>query len=125
MTEKAERPLSPHLQIYRWPLNMALSILHRMTGAAMAAGLAMVAWMLLAAASGEDYYGQFVWFCSTALGRLMLFGWSAALFYHMCNGVRHLCWDTVHLLELKNANRAGYIVLAAAALLLFWFWRTA
>lgn len=125
MTEKAERPLSPHLQIYRWPLGMAMSILHRMTGAAMAVGLVMVTWMLLAAASGAAAYDQFTGFCNTPVGRLMLFGWSAALFYHMCNGVRHLCWDTVHLLELKNANRAGYIVLAAAALLLVWFWRAA
>lgn len=122
MTQKAERPLSPHLQIYRWQLTMAMSILHRMSGAALAMGLVMVMWMLLAAAYGEGAYDRFIGVCNTPVGKLALFGWSAALFYHMCNGVRHLFWDTGRLFALKDAYRSGYIVWIAAALLLIWFW---
>ncbi len=115
MTGKTERPLSPHLQIYRWQLTMAMSILHRMCGVALAAGIAMIVWLLVSAATGEDAYNQFTAFCNTTIGKLMLSGWAAALSYHLCNGVRHLIWDTVHLLEIRNAYRAGYIVLIVAA----------
>lgn len=122
MSEKTARPLSPHLQIYRWQLTMALSILHRVCGAALAVGTVMVVWMLLAAAWGPESYDRFVALCNTKIGKLALFGWSAALFYHMCNGVRHLFWDTGRLFDIKNAYRAGYLVLIVAALLLAWFW---
>lgn len=122
MSEKTTRPLSPHLQIYRWQLTMSLSILHRVCGAALAVGTVMVVWMLLAAAWGEEPYNQFVALCNTFIGKLALFGWSAALFYHMCNGVRHLFWDTGRLFDIKNAYRAGYLALIVAASLLAWFW---
>ena len=122
MSEKAGRPLSPHLQVYRPQLTTVMSIIHRMCGAALAVGTAMVLWLLLAAAAGETAYDQFIWVCNTIVGKLALFGWSAALFYHACNGVRHLFWDTGRLLDIKDAYRAGYLVLAAAALILFWFW---
>jgi succinate dehydrogenase / fumarate reductase cytochrome b subunit len=117
MTGKTERPLSPHLQIYRWQLTMAMSILHRICGAALAVGIAMIVWLLVSAAAGEDAYNQFIAFCNSLIGKLMLSGWALALSYHLCNGVRHLIWDTVHLFELKNAYRAGYVVLLAAAAL--------
>ena len=122
MSHKAERPLSPHLQVYKPQLTSVMSILHRMAGAALAVGTVMIVWLLLAAASGEAAYNQFIWVCNTAVGKLALFGWSAALFYHLCNGVRHLFWDTGRLFEIKSAYRAGYVVLAVTALLLFWFW---
>lgn len=115
MTGKTERPLSPHLQIYRWQLTMAMSILHRMCGAALAVGIGMIVWLLVSAAAGEDAYNQFIAFCNTTMGRVMLSGWALAASYHLCNGVRHLVWDTVHLLELKNAYRSGYAALLAAA----------
>lgn len=118
----AARPLSPHLQIYRWPLGMAMSILHRMTGAALAVGTLMVVWMLLAAASGPAAWAVFTGFAGSGLGMLMLFGWTVALFYHMCNGVRHLFWDSVLLFKLQNAKRAGLVVLLMTAVMTVLFW---
>lgn len=117
------RPLSPHLQIYRWPLGMAMSILHRMTGAALAVGIVMVVWMLAAAAAGPAAWDVFQSVVKSPLGMLALFGWTIALFYHMCNGVRHLVWDTARLFDLKHAKLAGLAVLVAAAALtaLLWF----
>lgn len=117
-----KRPLSPHLQVYRWPLGMAMSIMHRITGAALATGLLVVSWMLLAAATGPGAWGIFQDFVTSGLGLLMIFGWSLALFYHMCSGVRHLIWDTVHLFTLKNARRSSLIVLFCAAALTVIFW---
>ncbi|MBU0800019.1 MAG: succinate dehydrogenase, cytochrome b556 subunit, partial [Alphaproteobacteria bacterium] len=109
--KNSPRPLSPHLQIYRWPLGMAMSIMHRASGAALAVGTLMIIWMLLAAAYGPSAWQDFNDFASSGLGQVMLFGWTAALFYHLCNGVRHLIWDTAHLFKLENANRAGLVVL--------------
>jgi succinate dehydrogenase / fumarate reductase cytochrome b subunit len=113
----SERPLSPHLQIYRWRLTMALSILHRATGVALAVGTLVVVWMLLAAATGEAAFTQFVTCVSSLPGQVMLFGWTVALFYHMLNGVRHFVWDTGRGYELKTAFASGYIVLILTALL--------
>lgn len=112
-----ERPLSPHLQIYRWTLTMAMSILHRATGVALAVGTLMVIWMLLAAASGEAAFAQFQSFNSSLIGQFMLFGWTVSLFYHMGNGVRHLFWDFGVGFEIPTAYRSGYAVLAFTALL--------
>lgn len=123
VSPKMQRPLSPHLQVYRWQLTMAMSILHRMAGAALAVGTLMVVWWLVAAATGEEAYYHAMEFTESPLGLFMLFGWSAALFYHMCNGVRHLIWDTGRLFEIKNAYRAGYVVLLCAALLTGAVWK--
>ena len=112
----ADRPLSPHLQIYRWRLTMAMSILHRATGIALAVGTLMVIWMLLAAATGESAFTQFQNFAASPLGLFMLFGWTVSLFYHMFNGVRHLFWDIGLGFEIKSAFRSGYAVLIATAL---------
>lgn len=126
MAEKAankiERPLSPHLQVYRWSLTMAMSILHRATGAALAAGTLMVVWLLLSAASGAEAYGTFRTFCHSPLGMFMLFGWSAALYYHALNGIRHLFWDMGFFFKIENAYRTGYAVLAGTALLTVATW---
>ena len=117
-----ERPLSPHLQVYRPQLTSAMSILHRMCGAALAVGTLMVTWGLLAAVAGEGAWEQFSGFSRSPVGTLMIFCWSAALYYHLCNGVRHLIWDTVRLIDIKGAYRAGYTVLASAALLTALTW---
>jgi succinate dehydrogenase / fumarate reductase, cytochrome b subunit len=109
------RPLSPHLQIYRPQLTSMMSILHRITGAALSAGGLMLAWWLVSAAMGEQAYDVFRKFAGSPLGLFMLFGWSFCLYYHLFNGIRHLVWDTVHLLDIGNAYRAGYIVLALTA----------
>ncbi len=109
------RPLSPHLQIYRWPMNMAMSILHRMTGAALSVGVLFFIWWLVAAALGPEAYAVFAWFCGTPLGLLMLFGWTLCMFYHLGNGIRHLVWDSGFLFEKKNANIGGWLVLLFTA----------
>ena len=112
-----DRPLSPHLQIYRWRLTMAMSILHRMTGAALAVGTLVLIWALVAAAYGEAAFGQFVTCMSSLPGQVLLFGWSVALFYHMSNGLRHLFWDMGLGFELKAAYCSGYFVFLLTALL--------
>ncbi len=111
-----QRPLSPHLQIYRWQLTMAMSILHRITGVALSIGGLMVAWWLVAAELGEGPYNIARDFAASPLGLFMLFGWSFCLYYHLFNGIRHLLWDTVRLLKIENAYRAGYVVLLCTVL---------
>jgi len=93
-TKAPERPLSPHLQIYRWPLPMAMSILHRMTGAGLYVGTLLMAWWLIAASLGPNAYGKFGAFINSFFGRLILFGYTFALIHHMLGGIRHLIWDT-------------------------------
>ena len=90
---KAERPLSPHLQIYRPTLTMLMSIVHRITGGALYFGTLLLTWCLLAAASGPTDYATVQWFMETLLGRLILFGYTWALLHHMLGGIRHLIWD--------------------------------
>ena len=93
-TKMTERPLSPHLQIYRWPLPMAMSIAHRITGAGLYVGTLLMAWWLIAAASGPNAYSRVGAFVNSNLGRLILFGYTWALIHHMLGGIRHLIWDT-------------------------------
>jgi succinate dehydrogenase / fumarate reductase cytochrome b subunit len=88
----AERPLSPHLQIYKPTLTMMMSIVHRITGGALYFGMLLVAWWLIAASSPNGY-ARFQWFASSWIGRLILFGYTWALIHHMLGGVRHLIWD--------------------------------
>src|SRR5688500_2907199 len=90
---RQDRPLSPHLQIYRWQITMVMSILHRITGVALAVGTLLLIWWLVAAAAGPDAFATAQDFLGSILGRLLLLGWSWALFYHLCNGIRHLAWD--------------------------------
>ena len=116
------RPLSPHISIYRWPITMALSILHRATGVAMAVGLIVLAAWLMNAAAGPDQYLRFQMLMSTMLGRLLLIGWSLAFFYHLSNGIRHLVWDSGRGFEKAQANRSSYVVLTSAAVLTALFW---
>src|SRR5215470_8516739 len=87
------RPLSPHLGIYRWQLTMTLSILHRATGIALAAGTLLVVAGLLALAAGPESYAKVQTFCASLPGILLLAGWSWSLCFHLCNGIRHLAWD--------------------------------
>jgi succinate dehydrogenase / fumarate reductase cytochrome b subunit len=93
------RPLSPHLQIYRPMLTMMMSIAHRITGAALYFGMLLLAWWLIAAASGPNAYANFEWFIGSWIGRLVLFGYTWALLHHMLGGIRHLIWDTLHGFE--------------------------
>ena len=92
----AERPLSPHLSIYKPMLTMMMSIAHRITGIALYAGTLLLVWWLLAAASGANPYAKVQWFMGTIIGRLILFGYTWALMHHMLGGIRHFIWDTGH-----------------------------
>ena len=122
--QQTERPLSPHLSIYRWPITMVLSILHRATGIAMSLGFVVfVAW-LFDAASGPDTYNVFLGAMGSAIGRLLLVGWSLAFFYHLANGVRHLIWDMGRGLEKAQANTGAWLVLVIAVVLTALLWWT-
>ncbi|MFN3496909.1 succinate dehydrogenase, cytochrome b556 subunit [Pannonibacter sp. Q-1] len=90
---KGSRPLSPHLQIYKPILTMVMSILHRVTGGALYFGTLLLAWWLIAAASGEAYYDFVNGLMGSILGRLVLFGFTWALVHHMLGGIRHFIWD--------------------------------
>lgn len=90
----AARPLSPHLQIYRPMLTMMMSIVHRITGIGLYFGTLLLAWLVIAAASGPAPYANFEWFAGSWIGRFILFGYTWALIHHMLGGVRHLIWDT-------------------------------
>jgi succinate dehydrogenase / fumarate reductase, cytochrome b subunit len=118
----AERPLSPHLQVYRWQLTSVMSILHRASGVALAAGTILLVWWLGAASDGPGPYAGVQGFLGSWLGRILLFGWSLALFYHLCNGLRHLWWDTGRGLELRSVYASGWAVVAATVVLTLIAW---
>lgn len=117
-----ERPLSPHLQIYRWPITMVLSILHRITGVGLGLGTLLLAWWLAAAAAGPDYYATAQAVLGSWFGRLVLFGFTWSLFLHLCNGIRHLFWDMGYGYEVKLANRTGWVTLIASLVLTLLAW---
>ena len=110
----AGNPLSPHLQIYRPQLTSAMSILHRITGVALAVGSLMLLYWLCAAAQGPDAYAGAQRCLGSLPVQLLLFGWTFAFYYHLCNGIRHLLWDTGWGFDLGTAYKTGYLVLAAA-----------
>lgn len=117
-----ERPLSPHLQIYKLELPMVLSGLHRITGIALSLGsLLLVGWIVSAAHSAEAFAGMSR-FLGGFIGQFLLFGWSFSLIYHSVNGVRHLIWDTGRLLEIKQIHSSGKIVLALSIALTLLVW---
>ncbi|MGB5345111.1 MAG: succinate dehydrogenase, cytochrome b556 subunit [Woeseia sp.] len=116
------RPLSPHLSIYRWPITMTLSILHRVSGIVLSVGLIAFAWWLLATSTGAAEYRQFADFASSLPGQLMLIGWTAAFFYHLANGIRHLVWDFGYGFEISTANASAWFVLVLTVLLTAGFW---
>ena len=120
---KVDRPLSPHLQIYRWYLTMALSIVHRASGIALSFGLLFLTWWLVALAGGEEPFARVEWWKDTVLGVLFLFGMTLALTYHLANGVRHLIWDMGYGFEPEVAKMSGIAALAFAgtATVLTWF----
>ena len=117
-----DRPLSPHLQIYAWQWTMALSILHRASGVGLAVGTLILVWWLLALAYGGPSFDVVQSVIGHWFGRLCLFGWTWALFYHLCNGIRHLVWDTGRGFELDTARNSGYLVFAASVVLTVLAW---
>lgn len=120
--KKVERPLSPHLQVYDLPLTAKTSIMHRMSGVVLSLGMVLIIAFLVSAAMGEESYNCMIECLSSIYGRIVLFGWSMALFYHMVNGMRHMIWDTGAMLDKKNAEKSGYYVIALAGALVFSCW---
>ena len=116
------RPLSPHLQVYRPQLTSMLSIAHRITGVALAVGTLLLVYWLAAAAGGPESYAAAQGFIGSFFGQLLLFGWTIALFYHLANGIRHLFWDAGYGFELPTVQRSGHAVLAATVVLTVVSW---
>jgi succinate dehydrogenase / fumarate reductase cytochrome b subunit len=117
-----KRPLSPHLQIYRWQITNTMSILHRLTGVALSVGTLLLLYWLASAAAGPASFATAQAVIGSWIGRLALFGWSIALFYHLCNGLRHLAWDAGYGFSLPAVTKSGMAVFGAAAVLTLAAW---
>jgi len=116
------RPLSPHLQVYKPQITTLTSILHRITGVALAAGTVLLVWWLVAAATSDRAYAAATWFIGSWIGLLMLFGWTLALWFHFCNGIRHLFWDFGYGFDLPTAHATGRATLIGAVALTVLTW---
>ena len=116
------RPLSPHLQIYRLPLPALMSISHRLSGVVLSTGTIFVAVWLMMLAAGETSFALAQSVVGHPLSQLVLFGYSVALFYHACNGVRHLFWDAVIGLNIPAIYASGRVAIALAVVLTGLFW---
>ncbi len=120
--QRPSRPRSPHLQIYKWPVTMGTSILHRVTGIGLGLGTLVLAWWLVAASMGPEAYAVFEGTAFHWFGRVVLFGFTAALVYHALNGVRHLFWDVGKGFKVSTANKTGALTYAATAVLTLAIW---
>ena len=116
------RPLAPHLSIYKPQLTSVLSIGHRTTGVVLSIGTVLLVWWLLAAASGGDPFAAAQRFWGSWFGMLLLFGWTFSLFFHLCNGIRHLVWDAGWGFDLAHTYVSGWVVAAASAALTILAW---
>ncbi len=116
------RPRSPFLTVYRWPITMTTSIIHRMTGVGLAFGGLLLAGWLVALALGPDAYEKMQTLLGSIIGRLVLFGFTWALIFHMMNGIRHLAWDAGHGFEKETSDRTGYLVLIGSAVVTLAIW---
>ncbi len=117
-----ERPLSPHLQIYRWQIGNTLSILHRLTGIALAFGLLALSFWLMSVAGGPESFGASTKAFASPLGLLVLVGWTFAFLYHLLNGVRHLFWDAGRGFERTQRHASGWIAVAGSIVLTLCVW---
>ena len=117
-----KRPLSPHLQVYRLPFIVMMSITHRMTGVGLVAGALLLVYWLVAAANGPAAYADAQRLLGSLVGKLFLFLWTWALFYHMANGIRHLAWDLGYGFELESADRSGMSVVIVSVVLTVLTW---
>lgn len=119
---RPERPLSPHLQVYSPTINMVMSIVHRMTGAALYFGSLLLAWWLIAAAVGPDYFNFVNGIFGSFIGRVVLFGYTWALMHHMMGGIRHFIWDTGRGYDLKTIDLLSWGSLVASVALTALIW---
>ena len=120
-----ERPTSPHLQVYRWQITMTMSILHRITGVAITVGAFGLAWWLVALAEGGSQYAHVAALIASPLGKLLLFGFSLALVYHLLNGIRHLLWDIGWGFDIPETYRSGWTVIVLTVVFTAAIWLVA
>ena len=123
-SKRPQRPLSPHIQIYKREINMVMSILHRITGAALYFGTVLLAWWLVAAASGPEHFARANGLVASPLGLLVMFGFTWALMHHLLGGVRHLIWDTGWGFDLESIDRISWATAIGSAGLTvaIWLW---
>ena len=116
------RPLSPHLQVWRWPVAMATSISHRVTGVGLGIGTLLLTWWLVAAAISDSAFAWVQWFLATPIGMLALFCWTLSLMLHLCSGIRHLLWDAGLGFEPETYRRNSWLIfiVAGAGTVLIW-----
>lgn len=120
---QAKRPLSPHLQVYKWGAHMAVSILHRATGSALAFGSILLTWWLVAMASGYEYFSTVQEYAGSLVGRIVLFGITLSLMQHLASGIRHLFMDMGKIYDLKinTLTAQATFVFSVVATLGVWF----
>jgi succinate dehydrogenase / fumarate reductase cytochrome b subunit len=122
MTARIERPLSPHLSTYRWTLTLALSIIHRATGIALYFGTLLLAWWLIATASGPGAYSHVQAFTGSLIGKLIVFGYTWALLHHLMSGIRYFFWDLGYGFKPneREALTWGALIAGISATVLIW-----
>ena len=116
------RPLSPHLDVYRLPLTAFVSVIHRGTGAALSVGTVALVWWLIALAGGEESFNTAQQLLGSIIGQLVLLGWTFSLFIHLANGIRHLIWDSGYGFEKDQVTKSTFIVIGAALVLTASVW---
>lgn len=121
-TSENKRPLSPHIQVYKPQLTSVMSIMHRLTGVALFFGCFMITCWLMGIANNGPQFQNFHQFMSGWVGRILLFGWSFALIYHLLNGMRHLIWDSGKCLDLKSTYRTGWAVIIGSVVITAAIW---
>ena len=117
-----QRPLSPHIQVYRWQVQMVSSILHRATGIALSVGTLLVVCGLIELATGEDSFNEYKSLIGSPIGMLLLLGWSWALFYHLCNGIRHLIQDSGAGYTIPQFVRSSWLSAVCSVVLTVLTW---
>lgn len=116
------RPLSPHLQVYKLPFAGLLSITHRATGVFLTLGTLALACYFLSAAGGPESFAKAQAFWGCWFGQILLFGWTVSLYFHLGNGVRHLIWDAGKGMDIPSVNKSGVVMLVVAAILTVATW---
>lgn len=116
------RPLSPHLQVYKWQVQMVSSILHRATGIVLAVGSLIIVWGLASLAAGPEAFGTFTGLAGSALGTVVMVGWTLCFFYHLSNGIRHLVQDTGKGYAIQSFVRSSWVSIAVAVVLTALVW---
>ena len=118
----SNRPLSPHLQVYKPQMTSVLSIMHRGTGIVISIGALIIAWWLWSIAMGNDSYQQIHGFLNSVIGQIFMFIWTACTSYHLLNGIRHLVWDAGYGFELDQAYLSGKLVLVFTGIVTLAVW---